>query len=174
MWWSKEVRLLNTSGGEQWFARRDNTESSHTHSLSSYKPFGAIDGARRLALQELNGILAHHYSSIFQKRHHRWQEKTSVWSGNDGHFSGLGSTCFTRSNVQISNFFSVPDGALPNNKMWYRVRRMRYRRCSPRNYSNAPQSSDKTSQCITFWTGFMSTRATEAWFVPAICISGHG
>lgn len=59
------------------------------NSLSPDKPFSAVDSIRWLALQQLYGVSSDCYMSIFQKCHHRWQERVSVCSGNDGDFSSL-------------------------------------------------------------------------------------
>jgi len=61
-------------------------------SLSPDKSFGAVDGVRRLALQELNGVFPDCHAPMIQKRYNRWQERVPVWSRNNGDFPSLETT----------------------------------------------------------------------------------
>lgn len=64
-------------------------EMLHVNSLSPDKSFGAVDGTRRLALQELYGVLSDCHAPIIQKRHDGWQERVPVWSRDNGDFPSL-------------------------------------------------------------------------------------
>lgn len=61
----------------------------HVNSLSPDESLGAVDGACRLTLKQLNGIFANSNSPLIQKCYHRRQERVSIRPRDDCHLPCL-------------------------------------------------------------------------------------